>query len=128
MPAYSTLGYFNDPMLSTVIRYPDTEVARLIFHELAHQVAYAKDDTVFNESFAVSVEEEGIARWLAAQNDPALTAQFNTSQRYREGFRTLVDAHPKRARQRSTRAPRASRKSAPARPPPSRRCAPRTTR
>jgi len=56
VPAYSTLGYFNDPMLSTVIRYPDTEVARLIFHELAHQVAYAKDDTVFNESFAVAVE------------------------------------------------------------------------
>src|SRR6202171_4844369 len=90
VPAYSTLGYFNDPMLSTVIRYPDTEVARLIFHELAHQVAYAKDDTVFNESFAVAVEEEGIGRWLAAQNDPALTAQFNTSQRYRDGFRTLV--------------------------------------
>ena len=91
VPAYSTLGYFNDPMLSTVIRYPDTEVARLIFHELAHQVAYAKDDTVFNESFAVAVEEEGLSRWLAAQNDPALTAQFATSQRYRNGFRTLVD-------------------------------------
>ncbi|MDQ6922642.1 MAG: aminopeptidase [Pseudomonadota bacterium] len=90
VPAYSTLGYFNDPMLSSVIRYPDTEVARLIFHELAHQVAYAKDDTVFNESFAVAVEEEGIGRWLAAQNDPALAAQFNTSQRYRDGFRTLV--------------------------------------
>jgi predicted aminopeptidase len=90
VPAYSTLGYFNDPMLSSVIRYPDTEVARLIFHELAHQVAYAKDDTVFNESFAVTVEEEGVGRWLAAQNDPALTAQFNTSQRYRDGFRTLI--------------------------------------
>src|SRR5438309_2829277 len=90
VPAYSTLGYFNDPMLSTVLRYPDTEVARLIFHELAHQVAYAKDDTVFNESFAVAVEEEGIGRWLAAQDDGALTAQFNTSQRYRDGFRTLV--------------------------------------
>ena len=90
VPAYSTLGYFNDPMLSTVIRYPDAEVARLIFHELAHQVAYAKDDTVFNESFAVAVEEEGIGRWLAAQDDSALTAQFNTSQRYRDGFRTLI--------------------------------------
>ena len=90
VPAFSTLGYFNDPMLSTVIRYPDTEVARLIFHELAHQVAYAKDDTVFNESFAVAVEEEGIGRWLAAQDDAALTAQFNTSQRYRDGFRKLI--------------------------------------
>jgi predicted aminopeptidase len=91
VPAYSTLGYFADPMLSTFIRYPDIEIARLIFHELAHQVVYAKDDTVFNESFAVSVEQEGLKRWLAAQNDPALTAQFAAAQRYREGFRTLID-------------------------------------
>ncbi len=91
VPAFSTLGYFNDPILSTFIRYPDPEVARLIFHELAHQVAYAKDDSVFNESFAVLVEEEGVERWLAAQSDPALTAQFASTQRYREGFRALVD-------------------------------------
>ncbi len=91
VPAYSTLGYFADPMLSTFIRYPDIEVARLIFHELAHQVVYAKDDTVFNESFAVSVEQEGLKRWLVAQNDPALTAQFAAAQRYREGFRTLIE-------------------------------------
>ena len=90
VPAYSTLGYFNDPLLSTFIRYPDTEVARLVFHELAHQVAYAKDDTVFNESFAVTVEEEGVGRWLAAQNDTVLSTQFAASQRYREGFRALV--------------------------------------
>jgi predicted aminopeptidase len=91
VPAFSTLGYFNDPILSTFIRYPDPEVARLIFHELAHQVAYAKDDSVFNESFAVLVEEEGVDRWLAAQSDPHLAAQFASSQRYREGFRALVD-------------------------------------
>jgi predicted aminopeptidase len=91
VPAFSTLGYFNDPILSTFIRYPDPEVARLIFHELAHQVAYAKDDSVFNESFAVLVEEEGVLRWLAAQRDPALAAQFASTQRYREGFRELVD-------------------------------------
>jgi predicted aminopeptidase len=78
-------------MLSTFIRYPDIEIARLIFHELAHQVVYAKDDTVFNESFAVSVEEEGLNRWLAAQNDPALTAQFAAAQHYREGFDTLIE-------------------------------------
>ena len=98
VPAFSTLGYFNDPILSTFIRYPDPELARLIFHELAHQVAYAKDDSVFNESFAVAVEEEGVARWLATQNDPALAAQFESSQRYREGFRALVDAHARAAR------------------------------
>jgi predicted aminopeptidase len=90
VPAYSTLGYFSDPMLSTFIRYPDTEIARLIFHELAHQVAYAKDDTVFNESFAVSVEEEGLRRWLAAQHDPDLDRQFAISEHYREGFIALI--------------------------------------
>ena len=66
VPAYSTLGRFDDPLLSTFIRYPDAELARLIFHELAHQVAYAKDDSTFNESFAVVVEREGVRRWLAA--------------------------------------------------------------
>jgi predicted aminopeptidase len=55
VPAYSTLGYFDDPVLSTYIRYRETELARLIFHELAHQIVYVKDDTSFNESFAVAV-------------------------------------------------------------------------
>jgi len=91
VPAFSTLGYFSDPMLSTFIRYPDPDIARLIFHELAHQVAYAKDDTVFNESFAVAVEEEGLRRWLAGQRDTDLDRQFATSERYREAFRALVD-------------------------------------
>lgn len=91
VPAYSTLGYFNDPMLSTVVRYSDVEIARLIFHELAHQVAYAAGDTVFNESFAVEVETEGLRRWLLVQNDPALNAQYATTQRAREGFRLLVE-------------------------------------
>ena len=91
VPAYSTLGYFSDPMLSTFIRYPDTEIARLIFHELAHQTAYAKDDTVFNESYAVAVEMEGLRRWLAAQHDPDLDRQFATGERYRETFRRLVE-------------------------------------
>ena len=63
VPAYSTLGWFDDPLLNTFIHYPDLEIARLIFHELAHQVAYVKDDAAFNESYAVSVEEEGIKRW-----------------------------------------------------------------
>src|SRR5215831_6352974 len=91
VPAFSTLGYFNDPILSTFIRYPEPEFARLIFHELAHQVAYAKDDTVFNESFAVAVEEEGLRRWLAAQHDPDLDRQFAVSERYRTAFRSLVE-------------------------------------
>ena len=67
IPAYSTLGYFDDPVLSTFVRYREVDLARLIFHELAHQVVYVKDDTSFNESFAVAVEEAGVARWLAAE-------------------------------------------------------------
>ena len=66
VPAYSTLGWFDDPLLSTFIRYRDAELARLVFHELAHQLVYARDDTTFNESFAVAVEQEGVRRWLAA--------------------------------------------------------------
>ena len=68
VPAYSTLGWFDDPVLSSFIRYPDTALARLVFHELAHQVVYAKDDTEFNESFATAVEEAGVARWIAKQS------------------------------------------------------------
>jgi predicted aminopeptidase len=66
VPAYSTLGWFDDPLLSTFIRYPDVQLARLMFHELAHQRIYLKGDTAFNESFAVTVEEEGVKRWLEA--------------------------------------------------------------
>jgi predicted aminopeptidase len=67
VPAYSTLGWFDDPLLSTFIRYPDVQLARLVFHELAHQRVYLKGDTTFNESFAVTVEEEGVRRWLEAE-------------------------------------------------------------
>ncbi len=67
VPAYSTLGWTNwlggDPLLNTFIRWSEGELARLIFHELAHQVAYASDDTTFNESFATAVERLGGARW-----------------------------------------------------------------
>jgi predicted aminopeptidase len=91
VPAYSTLGYFADPLLSTFIHYPDVEVARLLFHELAHQVAYAADDTVFNESFATAVEEEGVKRWLASTGDKAARAEFERRQRAREEFKRIVE-------------------------------------
>ncbi len=64
--AYSTLGWFKDPVLSTFIDYPETRLAGLLFHELTHQVAYAKGDTEFNESLATTVEILGVARWLAS--------------------------------------------------------------
>jgi predicted aminopeptidase len=71
VPAYSTLGWMNwaggDPLLNTFIGYPEGELARLIFHELAHQVVYASGDTMFNESFATAVERLGSQRWLDSE-------------------------------------------------------------
>jgi predicted aminopeptidase len=66
VPAYSTLGNFDDPILNTMMRWDDIQLVSTLFHELAHQVLYIKDDTAFNESFATAVEEFGIERWLDA--------------------------------------------------------------
>ncbi len=90
VPAYSTLGWFDDPLPSTVIGYPDTELARLIFHELAHQVVYVKDDTTFNESFASAVEQEGVSRWVEARGSPEKLAQFQRGQARKREFVALV--------------------------------------
>ncbi|HJV10041.1 MAG TPA: aminopeptidase, partial [Burkholderiales bacterium] len=90
VPAYSTLGWSADPLLSTFIRYPDAQLARLVFHELAHQVVYAKDDTTFNESFAVAVEEEGVRRWLQAEGRTAELAAFQATQVRRREFAERV--------------------------------------
>ena len=95
MPAYSTLGWFDDPVLNTFIHYPDHELARLIFHELAHQVAYAKDDTEFNESFAVAVETEGVMRWIARFGDNRMRADFALAQARRVQFAAVVLKHRK---------------------------------
>lgn len=90
IPAYSTLGWFDDPVLNTVMRYPDAELARLIFHELAHQVVYVTGDTVFNESFAVAVELEGVDRWLARDGDPAKRTAFELNEQRKGAFINLV--------------------------------------
>jgi predicted aminopeptidase len=69
--AYSTLGWFADPVFSSQLRRSDADVAALIFHELAHQKLYRRGDAAFNESFATVVEAEGLRRWLAHGNDAA---------------------------------------------------------
>ena len=88
--AYSTLGWFDDPLLNTFIHYPEAELARLVFHELAHQVVYVKDDSVFNESFATAVETAGVKRWLTRHGTPAQRAAFEQAQSRRQGFHDLV--------------------------------------
>ncbi len=95
--AYSTLGWFSDPVLSTIINRDDYQLAALLFHELAHQLIYIPGDTEFNESFATTIEREGLRRWLAANdvtetesNNLVRLAQVNT-QRHEE-FVALVNA------------------------------------
>jgi predicted aminopeptidase len=94
VPAYSTLGWTNwfggDPLLSTFIQYPEGELARMIFHELAHQVAYAKDDTMFNESFATSVEVIGGQRWLQRHAGEGARQEFAKLDARRRDFRELT--------------------------------------
>jgi predicted aminopeptidase len=93
VPAYSTLGWFDDPVLNTFIHYPDAEIARLIFHELAHQVVYVPGDSTFNESFAVSVEQEGVKRWLAAHGTEEERHQYEQSGARRQAFVDLVEKY-----------------------------------
>ncbi len=90
VPAYSTLGWFDDPLLSSFLRYPRAEVARLVFHELAHQVAYAPGDSAFNEAFATAVELEGVRRWLARVGTPSEQAEFDAMTRRKRDFVALV--------------------------------------
>jgi len=95
VPAYSTLGkipgrYFADPLLNTFVQSPEGELARLIFHELSHQVAFAPGDTVFNESFATTVERVGTARWLAEHGSAAAREALASQEARRADFRALT--------------------------------------
>jgi predicted aminopeptidase len=89
--AYSTLGYFDDPVLDTFLRMGETETARIVFHELAHQVVFVKGDTVFNESFATAVENEGMRRWFARNSRPDQHQAYLARQQRREQFARLVE-------------------------------------
>jgi predicted aminopeptidase len=94
--AYSTLGFLNwaggDPLLNTFLGYPEGELARIIFHELAHQVIYAKNDTTFNESFATAVERLGGSRWLESQAGDSALREYAAFDARRRAFRQLSRA------------------------------------
>nr|WP_314578279.1 aminopeptidase [uncultured Pseudomonas sp.] len=79
--AYSTLGWFNDPIISSMMNWGDERLATLIFHELAHQRFYVKDDSEFNESYATFVEEEGTRQWRAARGLSPETASSEAQRR-----------------------------------------------
>ncbi|MEO7051512.1 MAG: aminopeptidase, partial [Rhodanobacter sp.] len=85
--AYSTLGWFADPLLSSMLGWDDDELAGTIFHELAHQLIYVKSDTAFNESFATFVQEQGVRDWRAQRGLPPPNGQQNAMA---EDFSRLV--------------------------------------
>jgi predicted aminopeptidase len=90
VPAYSTLGWFDDPILSSFADYREEDMAGLIFHELAHQVLYVRDDSIFNESFATTVEVEGVRRWLRRERVPEVCESYEVSRKRRQEFRDLI--------------------------------------
>jgi predicted aminopeptidase len=94
--AYSTLGWFNDPIMSSMLGWGDERLATLIFHELAHQRFYVKDDTEFNESYASFVEQEGTRQWRAARG---LAAQTLAQSKQRDDLTRLVLATRERLQQ-----------------------------
>lgn len=88
--AYSTLGWFRDPVLNTFIHHTPADLAEIIFHELSHQRVFASGDTDFNEAFATTVGEEGVRRWLRAINSTNALEQYLASQRRQEQFVRIV--------------------------------------
>lgn len=92
VPAYSTLGWFDDAVLNTFIQRDPITLAGLIFHELAHQTLYLPGDSTFNESFATAVEHIGIEQWItAAQLEPLLPDYQAAQQRHREFLALVLD-------------------------------------
>lgn len=91
--AYSTLGWFRDPVLNTIINKPTPEIAGLVFHELAHQQLYVSGDSAYSESFAMTVELEGVRRWLQANGAEHEYAAYESQLQRREEFMRLVLKH-----------------------------------
>ncbi|MBC8097272.1 MAG: aminopeptidase [Akkermansiaceae bacterium] len=88
--AYSTLGWFNDPVLNTFIFRAEPELAEVIFHELGHQRLFARGDTDFNEAFATVVGEEGTRRWLRSQGNTNSLGEYQLSLRRNAQFVRLI--------------------------------------
>jgi len=93
VPAYSTLGKFDDPILSTMLGYGDDELTSIIFHELSHQVIYIADDSSFNEAFAVTVEREGLSRWLTAHGRAADLTRYLKRRERQEAAMRIIKRH-----------------------------------
>ncbi len=90
--AYSTLGWFDDPLLDTMLRYPDYRLAGFIFHELAHLRLYIKGDATFNESFATTVERAGVKAWIDQNGNDDQRSRWIDHQARQEQFKALLSA------------------------------------
>ncbi len=88
--AYSTLGWFDDPLLSSIVDLPEHFLAGIVFHELAHQRLYVPGDTEFNESFAVVVERAGVRRWIETAGRAGLDERYRVAAERRAAFLDLV--------------------------------------
>lgn len=90
VPAYSTLGWFSDPLPSTVIQWPEARLAGLIFHELAHQKLYIQGDSAFNEAFATAIEQIGVEHWMKLNKKEATLEEWRLRQRREAEFIALL--------------------------------------
>jgi len=88
--AYSTLGWFKDPVLNTFVHHAPADLAETLFHELAHQRVFASGDTDFNEAFATCVGEEGVRRWLATHGDAKARGEYDLDVQRKEQFVAIV--------------------------------------
>jgi predicted aminopeptidase len=89
-PAYSTLGWFDDPLPSTVIHWPEPYLVGLVFHELAHQQLYVSGDSAFNEAFAMTVEQIGVERWFKSRSDHKGLTKWRLRKQRKEEFTALL--------------------------------------
>lgn len=89
--AYSTLGWFDDPLTSAMFKRGDASLAELIFHELAHQQLYVNGDSRFNEAFASAVGEQGAVRWLQMSNRDNLLSEYKQRLLVRNDFIELIN-------------------------------------
>ncbi len=90
--AYSTLGRFSDPVLNTMMRWSDLDLVAVLFHELAHQQLYVKNNSEFNESFATAVEEIGIERWLTSRGESNRLQEYRSSREFKQQLMQHVQA------------------------------------
>jgi predicted aminopeptidase len=88
--AYSTLGKFADPVISSMMRWDDTQLVSVLFHELAHQKFYVKGDSEFNESYATAVEEFGVVRWLQSRGDDEALEKYWQDREFRQRLMRYV--------------------------------------